>query len=224
MKIDLHTHSYYSDGLSSPTKLVEEAFKKGLDGIALTDHQTTRGWTEAEKRAKELGICFIPGQEIKTKQGEVLALFIKEEIKPQNYTLDEVITKIRKQGGIVIFPHPLCIKGAKKKTIEKYNQNIDGLEILNARWPGTKAEKRAFSLAQKYSLATTGGSDAHYFKEVGWAYTVAQEARNVEEFKKAILEKKVYAQGKKAPLRYLVFRIFFWTKLFHLWKKIKKFG
>jgi len=69
MKIDLHCHSYYSDdGISSPEKLIKMALKKGLDGIALTDHDTTKGWKEAAEVAKKLNAVLIWGEEIKIKK------------------------------------------------------------------------------------------------------------------------------------------------------------
>ena len=69
MKIDLHTHSYYSnDGLSSPEKLIKTALKKELNGIALTDHNTTAGWKVAIEVAKKLNAILILGEEIKIKK------------------------------------------------------------------------------------------------------------------------------------------------------------
>lgn len=64
VKIDLHTHSTKSDGLDSPSVLMQNAAKAGIDVIALTDHDTVKGWDEARSKAVELGIGFVPGIEV----------------------------------------------------------------------------------------------------------------------------------------------------------------
>lgn len=64
MIIDLHTHSTRSDGLDTPSDLVSNAAKAGLDVIALTDHDTVSGWDEARGKASELGLGFVPGIEV----------------------------------------------------------------------------------------------------------------------------------------------------------------
>lgn len=204
MKIDLHCHSYYSkDGFSSPEKLIKTALKKGLDGIALTDHNTTAGWKEAIEAAKKLKAVLVLGEEIKTNEGDLLGLFLKKEVKEKN--LSKAIKEIKDQGGIAIIPHPFQIWKGFRENLEKYKEIIDGVEVFNTRFSFLLFDKRALDFAKKYNLAMTAGSDAHYFREAGGAYTMAKEAKNLEEFKKAILEKKTKIEGKKSSLFYLVF-------------------
>ena len=208
MKIDLHCHSYYSnDGISSPEKLIKIALKKGLDGIALTDHDTTQGWDVAIKSAKELNAILILGEEIKIKRngrviGDILGLFLNKEIK--NREPIEVIKEIKDQGGIAIIPHPFHFPEKFKENLEKYVELIDGIEIFNARLPFSFFDKKAFKFAQKYNLIMTAGSDAHYHRDVGNAYTIAENVEDLEEFKKAILNKKTKIKGKKSPILYLI--------------------
>lgn len=203
MKIDLHCHSYYShDGTSSPERLIKTALEKGLDGIALTDHKTTAGWEEAIKAAKKLKAVLILGQEIKTKLGDVLGLFLKKEVKSKE--LMAVIKEIKEQDGIVILPHPFYPLKSFKGDILKYKDLIDGIEIFNAKSILSLANKKAARFAQKYNLATIAGSDAHYYKNVGDAYTLAEEAKNLAEFKAAILKKQTKIEGKiSSPLSLL---------------------
>lgn len=67
MRIDLHTHSYRSDGTDSPAELVRNAQQvAGLDVVALTDHDATTGWDEALAAGQQLGITVVPGVEIST--------------------------------------------------------------------------------------------------------------------------------------------------------------
>ena len=72
LRIDLHTHSHYSDGISSPLDILRAAILKNLDGIAITDHNTLDGYFELKKYA--CGILLIPGYEVTTKAGHILVL------------------------------------------------------------------------------------------------------------------------------------------------------
>lgn len=204
MKIDLHTHSYYSkDGSSSPEKMVKRAAQIGLDGIAITDHNTIKAWKEAKKAAKKYEISLILGEEVKTRKNgkffaDILALFIKKEVKSREPKL--VIEEIKKQGGIVIIPHPFHWVVPFKGDLEKYKGLVDGIEVLNARMPSKKTDEKAIEFAEKNNMATIGVSDAHYWKNVGDAYTLAKNSKNLEEFKMAILNKKTKAFGKKSSL------------------------
>jgi predicted metal-dependent phosphoesterase TrpH len=203
MRIDFHCHSFYSkDGFSCPKKLIETAIKKGLDGIALTDHDTIKGWKEADEIAKKLNFLLIFGEEIKTDEGDILGLFLQKEIKSKK--AKEAMEEIKSQNGIVIIPHPFHFKENFKGNLEKYLNLIDGIEVFNARLPSKKADKKAIEFAQKYNLAMIAGSDCHYHKAVGDASTLI-EAQNLEEIKKAIFERKTKIEGKKSPLFYLIF-------------------
>ena len=96
MKIDLHCHTYYShDAISSPEQLIKQALKSGLDGIAITDHETTAGWNEAIKAGEKLKAKIILGEEIKTNQGDILALFITKQIDGKNKDPKWVINEIK---------------------------------------------------------------------------------------------------------------------------------
>lgn len=206
MKIDLHTHSYYSDdGISSPEKLIKTALKKGLDGIAITDHNTAAGWDEAIEAAKKLNAVLILGEEIKTKKGDILGLFLEREIKGRREEPLEVIKEIKEQGGIAIIAHPFHFPENFKDDLEKYKDLIDGIEVFNAKLPIALCDKKAFKFAEKYNLAMIGGSDAHYHSKVGDGYTAA-DVGNIKDFKKAILSRQTKTGGKKSS-----FPIFYWV-------------
>ncbi len=203
MKIDLHTHSCYSyDGLSSPRETLLVAREKGLAGIALTDHNTVKGWNEALVAAKELNMLVVLGEEIKTERGDILGLFLKEEIKSRQ--AEEVVKEIKAQGGLVVIPHPFHLF-ERFRGLEMYKELLDGIEVLNARLPFYDADKSALAFAQKNNLAMTAGSDAHYCAGVGYAYTTVEATENLEEFKAGILEKRSVAEGQKSPLFHLIF-------------------
>lgn len=204
MKIDFHCHSYYSkDGLCSPEKLLKEALKKGLDGIALTDHDTTAGWKKAILAAKKLKAILILGQEIKIKNkgkiiGEILGYFLKEKINAKGKSIEEVVQEIKKQGGISIISHPFCWRKSFKD-LEKYKNLVNGIEVFNSRSQTKRGNKKSFEFAQKNNLPMTAGSDAHSCFEVGNAYVEA-EAKSPEELKEAILEKRIKIVGRQSSL------------------------
>ena len=218
MKIDLHCHSYYSnDSISSPEKLIKIALEKGLDGIALTDHNTTLGWKAAIKAAKKLNAVLILGEEIKLKKegktiGEILGYFLKEEIDPKGKGIKEIIQEIKKQGGIAIIAHPYHWRKPFKK-LEKYKYLADGAEAFNARSQTKRGNQKSLDFAKKNNLPLTAGSDAHSCFEVGNAY-IETEAKNLKELKEAILNKRVKIIGKQSPIFVQIFATI--GKIMHL--------
>ncbi len=204
MKIDLHCHTLYSyDGASSPERIIKRAIEMGLDGIAITDHENAKGWQEALEMGKKMNFLVVLGEEMKTNKGDVLGLFMKEQIDGYKKDPRWVMEEIKKQGGLVIIPHPFHGIERFKDDMEKYLDLIDGIEVFNGRKPMSSPDKKAYEFAKKHNLAMTGGSDSHYYKGVGCAYTEC-EAKTIEELKKCILQKKTAAEGKKSPFIYIV--------------------
>src|SRR5688572_32742507 len=103
---DLHIHSIYSaDATTTVRAILKQASDVGLNVIAVTDHDEIRGSLEAQQLAPKYGIEVIPGAEISTKDGHVLALFIKT-LPPAGMSLTDTLLQIGGQGGIAIAPHP----------------------------------------------------------------------------------------------------------------------
>src|SRR3989338_2406246 len=164
MLLELHAHSYYShrekvkfDGTTSPANMIQAAAAKGINAIALTDHNTTMGWKEAKAAAKKLGIEFIPGEEVDSADGHVLAHNITETIRP-GMPLEETVDKIHQQGGIAVASHPFDIKndGTGKKSLA-----CDALEAFNAINFDRLSNKRCLKFAKINRKPVTAGSDAH---------------------------------------------------------------
>ena len=165
MKLDLHIHSIYSyDSFLRPELLIKIARKRDLDGIAVTDHNTIKGGIRTRAIAPK-GFLVIPGAEIKTEKGEIIGLFIEEEITSRLF--DDVKNDIIEQGGITILPHPYRNKHYNP---EELIDSVDALEVMNARTSPFLNEK-ALRLAEKYSKPKIGGSDAHNRFEIGRVYT-----------------------------------------------------
>ncbi|MCX8202396.1 MAG: PHP domain-containing protein [Candidatus Micrarchaeota archaeon] len=204
MKIDLHIHSVYSDGCCSPEQIASRIKALGLSGFALTDHDSISGWTRAKKAARDLELTFIPGKEIVIREpirpkekkgrkvGEILALFLDEDIKikkeEQNISnLHEIADQIHDRNGIIAVPHPFSIFFRTQKIIYYLAKNkikFDAIETMNGRCNAFENAK-SMDYASEYKIPQIGGSDAHTFREIGTVYTFA-DANNIEDYRKAI--------------------------------------
>ncbi len=215
-RYDLHTHTKYSiDGVLEPRELVKHAEKRGLAGIAVTDHNTIRGGLES--KAYESGnFKVIVGSEIMTNRGELIGLFLNEEVGKRTRDFRAVIEEIKAQGGIVIVPHPFDkIRRSAFQLRDDDTELIDGVEGLNARCLLRSYNDRAVEFAIRHDLPITAGSDAHFGWEVGNAYIIAN-ASSDEELKHAILNNRLTYTGKlSSPLNLSM------TKLLKIWRKIK---
>ncbi|MCD1296172.1 metal-dependent phosphoesterase [Methanocella sp. CWC-04] len=190
-KFDLHMHSKYSrDGILDPETIVKIALKRGLDGLAVTDHDTIRGGLAAKKVAPK-GLEVICGCEVSTDRGDVIGLFLSEEIRSRCHI--DVIEEIRSQGGVAIVPHPFdSMRGSAFWLREDDSRKIDGVEVMNARCIFRRSNNAAVDYADRYSLAKVGGSDAHFGAEIGNAGTLIPEDSDVRE---SILKNRTMAYG-----------------------------
>jgi predicted metal-dependent phosphoesterase TrpH/glycosyltransferase involved in cell wall biosynthesis len=167
---DLHLHTSWSHDCQIPVEeLLDTAEEQGLGAIAVTDHNVFGGALEAVELAKRRDLVVIPGEEVKTKeQGEVIGLFLREEI-PRGMTFDETVAAIKAQGGIVYVPHPFDRLHAipDAATLHRNLSQIDILEVYNARLLFEAYNDEALRFARKYGLAMGAGSDAHVVQGIG---------------------------------------------------------
>lgn len=172
MKYDLHIHSKYSVkcGISDPKDIIKYSIKKGLGGIAITDHDTIKGGLEAKKYETDV-IEIIVGCELNTAHGEIIGLFLTEEIKSRD--VDEAIDEIHSQGGLVIIPHPFDSLRNSFKNLKDYVEKIDAIEGFNSRCIFDRYNKRAVTFAKDHNIPIVAGSDAHYPNEIGLAGVIA---------------------------------------------------
>ena len=179
MKIDMHVHSHYSpisykrflpiEAFHSPERMLIAAKKKGLDGIALTDHDTMKGIKSAKIAAKKLSMTFIPGCEISTADGHLLAYWLNKVPKPHR-SVEETIDELRKQGAVIAAPHPYSIGHWLSLGKKAFSLKVDAIEVFNSRsFP--IHDLMNLSAAKKTKLPMIGGSDAHAKWEIGGAYT-----------------------------------------------------
>jgi hypothetical protein len=167
MKSDLHIHtSFSSDGISSPQKIVKAAMEKGLDCIAITDHNTTKGIKEATSAAFDHSLLVVPGIEVSSRDGHILGLNVKRDV-PAGLSAEETIRIIKEQNGTVVIPHPFHI-WMNFKNLFRLFKVIDAVEIFNARILNS-ANRKALEFVFYNNFSFTLGSDAHRKGTVGRA-------------------------------------------------------
>ena len=150
-----------------PEEIVKTAIKKGLDGIAVTDHNTIAGGIRA-KEFETGDFRVIVGSEIATDRGEVIGLFLSEEVAPGNF--EDVVTAIRDQGGFVILPHPFDrLRSTALHPQPEDAGQIDAVEGFNARCIFASDNRAAAEFGREHNLAVVAGSDAHFPAEIGRA-------------------------------------------------------
>lgn len=203
MKFELHCHSFYSkgekipcEGTASPKQIIKTARKKGLGGIALTDHNTVRGLKQAKAEARKQGLIFIPSIEVNTQSGHVIGLGITEEIK-KGLPLNETLDKIRGQGGLVVAPHPFDLKG---EGIKYEMHKADVIEVFNA----LNIDKISnFFAARKAKGPVVCGTDAHSPEMIGYSVNNI-DADSTDAVLKAIRKNKVAMEKNYIPLEMIV--------------------
>ncbi|MCZ7358130.1 MAG: hypothetical protein O8C66_09440 [Candidatus Methanoperedens sp.] len=200
---DIHTHTMYSgfseysflsypDSVTTPRTSIKVAEKLGLNVLCITDHNTIKGAVQARKYNKELVVI---GEEISSIDGEILGLFLQEQINP-GLSAEETIEQIHSQDGMAIAPHPFsahcsCI-GKKMNTLR-----LDGIEVFNALH--RDGYSNAIALENCNGNAKLGGSDAHASNMIGNGYTLF-DGYSHEDLRASIKNKQTIYGGKVAPL------------------------
>jgi len=194
LKIDLHVHTCYShDAVTTLKQVVAYSKKRGLDGVAVTDHNTVKGALKLKTR----DIIVVPGIEVSTLNGHLLGLNVTVPI-PAKLGIEETIHLIHEAGGIAVAPHPTTFyKSPPSRRVSSY----DAVEVMNAAsipFPVFTYLSKRF--AAGLGLPQTGGSDSHYAPEIGAAYTVVEADPEVNEIVCAIKKGAAYPMGHGIPL------------------------
>lgn len=178
---DLHMHTIYSyDGTATVSAVLRRAHEAGLSVIAITDHDEIAGALKAVEVAPLYGVEVIPGIEITTAEGDLLALFVTE-IVPKGLPLVETVLRVRALGGICIAPHPgaggMGMKSLGVSAITRALRNPEvadtliGIEAYNATALDRVSISTARLLTSRLNLSSVGNSDAHVLDAIGLGAT-----------------------------------------------------
>ena len=201
---DIHTHTMYSgftkykflsfpDSVTTPLTSIKVAEKLGLNALCITDHNTIKGALVAQKFNKDIVVI---GEEISSNDGEILGLFLQENVEP-GLSAEETIEQIHSQDGIAVAPHPYsahCFCVDKKMNILKF----DGIEVFNSLH--RDGYSNALALEKCNGHAKLGGSDAHASFMIGKGYTL-YNGNSQEDFRTAIKNRQTIHGGNVASLK-----------------------
>jgi predicted metal-dependent phosphoesterase TrpH len=202
LSVELHTHSDLShDGRDSVELLLEQAQAVGLDALAVTDHDEIDASLRAAELAPEYELIGIPGMEITSDAGHILALGITEAIPPE-LSFSETVDRIQDQGGLAVVPHPFqeSRHGVLAHVSTDELATADAIEVYNSRLVTGYSNRQARRFARRRGLPMTAGSDAHIAEMVGQAVTTVGTAeRSVEAILDAIRAGQTTVEGKRTP-------------------------
>ncbi len=202
IKLDLHIHSQYSeDACGTPKQIIKNLMQKGISGAAFTDHNSIEGGLKALKE-KPKEFIVIPGLEISTKDGHILALNVKKNIS-KDLTAEETIDKIIDLGGTPIVPHLYRnMSGIKKEKLKTFYKKLSAIEVFNScSLPQTNL--KTTKVAKEFNLGGTGGSDSHDPKYAGSGYTIVDTSDfKIDSVISQIEKKKTWGEGTTMPLDY----------------------
>lgn len=202
-------HSACGDGMGTVSEILDYAERNtDLTVIAITDHDDLKGGHLAREVSARgnYGVEVVPGEEVTTLQGHLLALFLEEPV-PGLRPLRETLEAVHRQGGLCVIPHPLnwLTRSIGHHSILEVQRRrgggvyFDGIQTANVA-PGSRVKlKTAQRLNRdRYHLPEVGGSDAHFLPAVGSAYTVF-EGNGAEDLRRAILAGTTAGGSGKYP-------------------------
>lgn len=175
MKIDLHLHTYHSlDSNIGIAGLIRTLKKRGLDGAAITDHDTLKGVEEAREAFKKSGLILIPGIEVTTRFGHISGLFINEPIE-KGIDTREAIDVIHSQGGLAIAVHPFDLfRTSVSLGGRVFKYKFDAIEVFNSLTVLGLGNKAAEKASKKMRIPGVVGSDAHFLEDIGRACIITK--------------------------------------------------
>ena len=183
VRVDMHMHTEYSrDSRQTLAAFTTAAGRAGLNVVCVTDHDTIDG----ALRLREMDTPFrvIVGEEIYTREGELIGLFLERAVPP-GLSLEETIARIKDQNGLAYVPHPFSrnrMRHIRRSALERAVPLIDAIEVFNAREAFASDNARALAFALRHGLPGGAGSDSHRPNEIGRAYVEIPDFGAPEEF------------------------------------------
>jgi predicted metal-dependent phosphoesterase TrpH len=193
-------------------KIVSRCLEIGINCVAICDHGTAEGALRMRDMAPFLVIV---AEEILTHHGEIIGMFLEETI-PSGLSVEQTISRIRAQGGLVCIPHPFDIfrrSALNNHVLEEIVDQVDIIETLNARVMLPPNSAKALAFASKYGIAKSAGSDAHTLHEIGNAYVEMPEFNGRDDFLQALAKGKICGHMTNPFIHFASV----WTKLRKKW-------
>lgn len=215
INIDPHVHTEYSSDCTVPIdKVVTISRRKGLDGVAITDHNSIEGALRLREKAGDHFVIIV-GEEIRTSEGEITGLFLEEWIPP-GLSPEDTIDRIKSQGGLVFITHPFCSFRRSRlafETLIRIITMVDIVEVFNSRNILRADNEKAYTFAKDKRKLVMVGSDAHIPYEYGRSYLRIRsfDDGSPEAFKKSLPTAALVTC--KSPL---------WVHLVTKWVKVRK--
>lgn len=193
LKIDFHVHTHYScDSTITFREIITYSKRRGLDGVAITDHNTVKGALQLKTR----DIIVVPGIEISTLNGHIIGLNVTTPI-PAKLGIEETISIIHEAGGIAVAAHPSIFR---KSSPDNGTNSYDAIEVVNASSiPFQLYKYLRKKFAFRLGLPQTAGSDSHYAPEIGTAYTIVEADPDVDEILGAVKNGATVPEGSAIP-------------------------
>jgi predicted metal-dependent phosphoesterase TrpH len=160
IRAEFHCHTVYSgDSSNRVDALICAARERGIQRLAITDHNTIEGALKAKELAPELVVV---GEEVLTERGELIAYYVKEEV-PKGLTVEETLRRLKAQGAFISIPHPFDIwrHGWPLEELIELLPEVEALEVFNARCLRKVYNEKALAFARERGILMLAGSDAH---------------------------------------------------------------
>jgi predicted metal-dependent phosphoesterase TrpH len=205
-KADLHIHTNHGDGLDSIKAILDHVeASTDLDVIAITEHDSLEVALQAREAwaRGEYSFDLVPGVEITTLQGHVIALYLEEPV-PSFMPVERTVEAIRKQDGVCFAPHPMSwltrsIGPGGMERLSAAGHRFDAMELESGSPPATVGLAKARRLnRERYGLPAVGSSDAHFRQAIGAGYTQF-EGRSDEDLRTAFASGRLVAKHKSYP-------------------------
>ena len=176
-------------------QVIKRCLEANINCLAIADHGTITGALKLKEMAP---FKVIVAEEILTPFGEIMGLFLKEEI-PNKLSAEETVSRIKTQGGLVCIPHPydrFRLSALEDEKLEEIMPQVDIIEVFNARSLSPGSSAKAWQLAQKYGKFASAGSDAHIPSEIGNVYIEMPDFNDNDQFLVSLAQGKI--SGRKS--------------------------
>jgi len=216
VRAEFHMHTHYSSDCSlSFESIVTVARKRGLDALAITDHNRYEGALALQRNAP---LAIVPSEEIRALEGELIGYYLKEEI-PRGLSASETAGRIREQGGLVCVPHPFDRLRRSRLRLDALLELaerglIDIIEVENARVIFPVDNQKARRFAEERGLLMSGGSDAHSAPEIGRIHLELPAFDDASSLREALRAARIIGR----PSHPLVHVVTIWEK----WRKRRR--